>query len=113
MLLLNFYGHCSDTQFLSPSISLVILGNNTEFEKVAHLLFEKLSFDVDVRKNLFECNIRVLGGLVSADILPTDSRNRLVQGTYKNEQLILAEDLGDVFYLHFIHPLDCLMHGLT
>ena len=54
MLLLNLYGQCSDTHFLSPFISLVILGNNTEFEKVAHLLFEKLSFDVDVRKNLFE-----------------------------------------------------------
>lgn len=54
MLLLNFYGHCSDTQFLSPSISLVILGNNTEFERAVRWLSENLSFDVDVRTNLFE-----------------------------------------------------------
>ncbi|KAL6319065.1 hypothetical protein AAG906_001538 [Vitis piasezkii] len=85
--------------------SLVILGNNTEFERAVRWLSENLSFDVDVRTNLLRyliqqlhanqiCNIRVLGGLVSAHILATDSRNRLVQGTYKNELLILAEDLG-------------------
>lgn len=84
--------------------SLVILGNNTEFERAVRWLSENLSFDVDVRTNLFECNIRVLGGLVSAHILATDSRNRLVQGTYKNELLILAEDLGRRFLPAFDTP---------
>ncbi|XP_055826499.1 alpha-mannosidase I MNS5 isoform X1 [Solanum dulcamara] len=74
--------------------SLVILGNYTEFEKGIIWLSENLSFDVDARVNLFECNIRVLGGLVSAHILATDSTNRLVQGIYKNQLLDLAEDLG-------------------
>ncbi|KAH9720057.1 alpha-mannosidase I MNS5 [Citrus sinensis] len=57
--------------------SLVIMGNNTEFERAVLWLSENLSFDVDARINLFECNIRVLGGLVSAHILATDSANRI------------------------------------
>ncbi|XP_062116325.1 alpha-mannosidase I MNS5 isoform X2 [Humulus lupulus] len=70
------------------------MGNNTEFERAIIWLSENLKFNVDARINLFECNIRVLGGLVSAHILATDSTNRLVQGAYKNQLLILAEDLG-------------------
>ncbi|KAL3512938.1 hypothetical protein ACH5RR_025655 [Cinchona calisaya] len=84
--------------------SLVILGNHTEFEKGVFWLSENLTFDVDARINLFECNIRVLGGLVSAHILATDSTNRLVQGTYKNQLLDLAEDLGRRFLPAFDTP---------
>lgn len=84
--------------------SLVILGNNTEFERAVLWLSENLTFDVDARINLFECNIRVLGGLVSAHILATDSTNRLVQGTYKNQLLTLAEDLGQRFLPAFDTP---------
>ncbi|KAK1310430.1 putative alpha-mannosidase I MNS5 [Acorus calamus] len=82
--------------------SLVILGNNTEFERAVLWLSDNLSFDVDARVNLFECNIRVLGGLVSAHILATDSTSRLVQGLYKNQLLNLAEDLGQ----RFLHAFD-------
>ncbi|KAL8141970.1 hypothetical protein V2J09_015002 [Rumex salicifolius] len=74
--------------------SLLIMGNNTEFEKGVRWLSQNLSFDVDARVNLFECNIRVLGGLVSAHLLATDSRDMFSQGPYKNELLILAQDLG-------------------
>ncbi|KAM6594269.1 hypothetical protein CsatA_001972 [Cannabis sativa] len=74
--------------------SLVIMGNNTEFERAIIWLSGNLKFNVDARINLFECNIRVLGGLVSAHMLATDSTNRLVRGAYKNQLLILAEDLG-------------------
>lgn len=74
--------------------SLLILGNATEFEKGVRWLSQNLSFDVDARVNLFECNIRVLGGLVSTHLLATDSRDMFSQGPYKNELLILAEDLG-------------------
>ncbi|KAG6747024.1 hypothetical protein POTOM_049400 [Populus tomentosa] len=84
--------------------SLVILGNYTEFERAVLWLSENLTFDVDARVNLFECNIRVLGGLVSAHILATDSTNRLVQGSYKNQLLILAEDLGRRFLPAFDTP---------
>ncbi|XP_010254901.1 PREDICTED: alpha-mannosidase I MNS5-like [Nelumbo nucifera] len=84
--------------------SLVVLGNNTEFERAVLWLSENLSFDVDARISLFECNIRVLGGLVSAHILATDSSNRLVQGKYKNQLLTLAEDLGQRFLCAFDTP---------
>lgn len=84
--------------------SLVIMGNNTEFERAVLWLSENLNFDVDARINLFECNIRVLGGLVSAHILATDSANRLVQGSYKNQLLTLAEDLGRRFLPAFDTP---------
>ncbi|KAF5818299.1 putative glycoside hydrolase family 47, six-hairpin glycosidase-like superfamily [Helianthus annuus] len=84
--------------------SLVILGNNTEFEKAVMWLSENLSFDVDARINLFECNIRLLGGLVSAHILATDSTNRFIQGTYNNQLLVLAQDLGQRFLPAFNTP---------
>ncbi|KAG5536813.1 hypothetical protein RHGRI_024294 [Rhododendron griersonianum] len=84
--------------------SLVIMGNNTEFERAVLWLSDYLTFDVDARINLFECNIRVLGGLVSAHILATDSTNRLVQGNYKNQLLILADDLGRRFLPAFDTP---------
>ncbi|KAE8697674.1 hypothetical protein F3Y22_tig00110610pilonHSYRG00052 [Hibiscus syriacus] len=80
------------------------MGNNTEFERAVRWLSENLTFDVDARINLFECNIRVLGGLISAHILATDSTNRLVQGSYKNQLLNLAEDLGRRFLPAFATP---------
>ncbi|CAI9757476.1 unnamed protein product [Fraxinus pennsylvanica] len=84
--------------------SLVILGNHTEFARAVLWLSENLTFDVDARINLFECNIRVLGGLVSAHILATDSTNRLKKGTYENQLLDLAEDLGQRFLPAFDTP---------
>lgn len=84
--------------------SLVILGNNTEFERAVLWLSENLAFDVDARVNLFECNIRVLGGLLSAHLLATDSTSRLVKGAYSNQLLLLAEDLGQRFLRAFGTP---------
>ncbi|XP_020518839.1 alpha-mannosidase I MNS5 isoform X2 [Amborella trichopoda] len=81
--------------------SLVVMGNNTEFERAVLWLSENLTFDVDARISLFECNIRVLGGLVSAHLLATDSSKRLSQGKYNNELLDLANDLGRRFLWAF------------
>lgn len=74
--------------------SLAVLGNKTEFEKAVLWLGENLSFDVDVRVNLFECNIRLLGGLISAHLLALEPSHELMQGGYKNQLLLLSEDLG-------------------
>lgn len=84
--------------------SLLILGNNTEFERAVLWLSDNLIFDVDARVNLFECNIRVLGGLVSAHILATDSSSKLPDGIYNNQLLNIAEDLGRRFLLAFDTP---------
>ncbi|GAB2269884.1 Alpha-mannosidase I mns5 [Dionaea muscipula] len=84
--------------------SLVILGNYSEFEKAVRWLSHNLSFNVDARVNLFECNIRILGGLVSAHLLAIDSRSWFTQGTYNGELLGLAEDLAKRFLPAFETP---------
>nr|XP_006639581.2 PREDICTED: ER degradation-enhancing alpha-mannosidase-like protein 2 isoform X1 [Lepisosteus oculatus] len=49
--------------------TLLILGNNTEFQRVAALLQDTVDFDIDVNASVFETNIRVVGGLLSAHLL--------------------------------------------
>ena len=41
---------------------------------VCRWISENISFDLDVRVNVFETNIRLLGGLLSAHILASDPR---------------------------------------
>jgi len=53
---------------------------------------------------IIQCNIRVLGGLVSAHLLASDSSKKLFQGTYNNQLLVLAEDLGKRFLPAFNTP---------
>ncbi|KAJ7956280.1 alpha-1,2-Mannosidase [Quillaja saponaria] len=84
--------------------SLVIMGNKSEFERAVLWLSENLKFDVDARVNLFECNIRVLGGLVSAHLLATDSTKWFIHRSYNNQLLTLAEDLGKRFLPAFSTP---------
>lgn len=55
--------------------SLFILGNSLKFEKVVLWLNDNLTFDVDAQVSLFECNIRLLRGLVSSHLLTTESSN--------------------------------------
>ncbi|KAF3782420.1 putative alpha-mannosidase I [Nymphaea thermarum] len=88
------YGGSALTLIESLS-SLVVLGNYTEFERAILWLGKHIDFDVDARISLFECNIRVLGGLVSAHILATDYMDKLVQRNYNNQLLHLAVDLGE------------------
>ncbi|KAI9515693.1 ER degradation-enhancing alpha-mannosidase-like protein 2 [Dissostichus eleginoides] len=49
--------------------TLLVLGNQTEFQRVASLLQDTVDFDVDVNASVFETNIRVVGGLLSAHLL--------------------------------------------
>lgn len=56
----------------------------------------QLSFDVDVQVNVFEANIRLLGGLLSAHQMASD-RNRtpcLTPDGYDGGLLKQANDLG-------------------
>ncbi|KAL9326477.1 hypothetical protein ACSQ67_007122 [Phaseolus vulgaris] len=96
--------HGSALTLIESLSSLVIMGNSTEFERAVLWLSENLTFDVDARINLFECNIRVLGGLVSAHLLASDSSKKLFQGAYNNQLLVLAEDLGKRFLPAFNTP---------
>ena len=53
----------------------------------------QLTFDLDVRANVFEMNIRLLGGLLSAHLLAEDTKLGLMPG-YQGGLLPLALDLG-------------------
>ncbi|KAL5007551.1 hypothetical protein ScPMuIL_016357 [Solemya velum] len=48
--------------------TLIIMGNHTEFSRVANLLINKMHFDIDINASVFETNIRVVGGLLSAHL---------------------------------------------
>ena len=55
----------------------------------------QVSFDVDLKVNVFEANIRLLGGLLSAHLLASDSTLGLMRMPYAGQLLSLATDLGD------------------
>lgn len=49
--------------------TLAIMGNNTEFQRVVELLTAKENFDANINVSVFETNIRIIGGLLSAHLL--------------------------------------------
>lgn len=59
------------------------------------LLMLQLTFDLDVRANAFEMNIRLLGGLLSAHLLAEDTKLGVMPGGYDGGLLDLAADLGE------------------
>ena len=62
-------------------------------------------FDIDIRVHVFETNIRLLGGLLSAHSLSTHPKWKTLffakhaQFNYNNEFLILAQDLGELIFI--------------
>ncbi|DBB06862.1 TPA: hypothetical protein ACH3X3_009521 [Trebouxia sp. C0006] len=75
--------------------TLAVIGNQSEFEKGVWWLAHEVSFDVDLKVNVFEANIRLLGGLLSAHLLASDSTLGLMRMPYDGQLLSLATDLGD------------------
>jgi len=73
--------------------TLAVLGDAAEFAAGVGLLERHLCFDQDVRVNVFEANIRLLGGLLSAHVLASDTDIALMPN-YNGSLLVLAEDLG-------------------
>ncbi|KAL0280067.1 UNVERIFIED_CONTAM: hypothetical protein PYX00_001470 [Menopon gallinae] len=75
--------------------TLAILGDLEEFESAIKLVIKDVSFDQDVIVSVFETNIRVLGGLLSAHILAEYFQQRAgVMQWYRAELLSMAKDLG-------------------
>lgn len=62
--------------------TFTLMGLKTEADEAKELIFSNLNFDIDIDVQLFEINIRLLGGLLSAYELDGDKRF-----------LTLAEDL--------------------
>lgn len=83
---------------LIESIStLAVLGNSSEFSKAVRWASENLSFKLDVRVNVFEANIRVVGGLISAHLLAIDESLSLMDDNgepYDGALLHLATDMA-------------------
>ena len=63
----------------APS-TLAVLGNRTEFARNVRWMERNLDFDIDVRVNAFECNIRVLAGLLSAHVIALGDGGRAGEG---------------------------------
>lgn len=49
--------------------TLAIIGNNTEFIRAVELVLQNVKVDANVNVSVFETNIRVVGGLLSAHML--------------------------------------------
>lgn len=73
--------------------TMLLMGLNEEAEEAKDLIFERLSFDHDMMVQVFEVNIRLLGGLLSAYQMDGDPRF-----------LELAEDLGNRLLPAFDSP---------
>uniref|UniRef100_A0A0K0EUE4 alpha-1,2-Mannosidase n=1 Tax=Strongyloides venezuelensis TaxID=75913 RepID=A0A0K0EUE4_STRVS len=76
--------------------TLIVLKEFDEFEKAVRFVIDTVQFDSDLDVSVFETNIRMVGGLISAhlmaNILKNHDPNRLTW--YKGELLDMAEKLG-------------------
>jgi ER degradation enhancer, mannosidase alpha-like 2 len=81
---MNWYGVSFVMTPLDAFDTFILMGMKNEAKEAKDLVFSKLNFDVDVEIQLFEINIRLLGGLLSAYELDGDPRF-----------LALAKDLGN------------------
>jgi len=71
--------------------SLLVFNRTEDFIRYSEYVIEHVTFDRDVVVSLFEVNIRVLGGLLSAHVL---QRKLGLMQEYEDGLLGLAEDLG-------------------
>ncbi|XP_045465028.1 ER degradation-enhancing alpha-mannosidase-like protein 3 [Harmonia axyridis] len=75
--------------------TLVLLGDLSEFERAVKLIIKDVSFDNDIVVSVFETNIRVLGGLLSAHILAYYLQEKAdIMLWYNGELLEMAKDIG-------------------
>ncbi|XP_055639386.1 ER degradation-enhancing alpha-mannosidase-like protein 3 [Toxorhynchites rutilus septentrionalis] len=75
--------------------TLVILGDLEEFERAVKLVIKDVQFDNDIIVSVFETNIRMIGGLLSAHILSEYIQKQAdVMTWYRGELLEMAKDLG-------------------
>lgn len=87
--------------------TLVMMGDIPEFDVALKRIINDLNFDMNIVVSVFETNIRMLGGLLSAHILAksiqnqtdhsirhVDSASRHTLDWYDSELLDLAENLG-------------------
>lgn len=75
--------------------TLAIMGNYTEFNRVYQLIAKRKDFDANINVSVFETNIRIVGGLLSAHLLARKAGVALEQGWPCTGPLLrLAEDVA-------------------
>ena len=75
--------------------TLAIMGNYTEFRRVYNLLAKRDTFDANINVSVFETNIRIVGGLLSAHLLARKAGVPLEEGWPCSGPLLrLAEDVA-------------------
>jgi len=74
--------------------TLALMGNYSEFWRAVKLVQEHVSFDVNSTVQVFEANIRMLGGLISAHLIAKDPDFGMQNDDYDDELLWLARDLA-------------------
>lgn len=75
--------------------TLAVMGNFTEFRRVVQILTKKQNFDANINVSVFETNIRIVGGLLSAHLMSHRAGVELEPGWPCNGPLLrLAEDVA-------------------
>merc|ERR1719193_599044 len=76
--------------------TLAVMGNNTEFARVYQLVSERDNFDANINVSVFETNIRIVGGLLSAHLMAKRAGVPLEEGwPCVGPLLRLAEDAAE------------------
>lgn len=85
--------------------TLAVMGNFTEFRRVAEIIGARVSFEANINVSVFETNIRVVGGLLSAHLLSRKAGIKLEPGWPCNGPLLrLAEDMAKRLIAAFDTP---------
>uniref|UniRef100_A0A8R1E2X4 alpha-1,2-Mannosidase n=1 Tax=Caenorhabditis japonica TaxID=281687 RepID=A0A8R1E2X4_CAEJA len=77
--------------------SFVVFGDSDEFKRAVKLVINTVSFEKNTTVQVFESTIRVLGSLLAAHMIASDSSNRygpFYMPEYGGELLTLAHDLA-------------------
>ncbi|KAI8048341.1 glycoside hydrolase [Gilbertella persicaria] len=100
--------------------TLAIMGTQEQFEEAVQRVIQTVSFSQDNKVQVFELNIRALGGLLSAHLLATDPTFHHTIPGYQNELLDMAKDLADRLMPAFQstktgipYPRVHLLHGVS
>ncbi|KAG5343922.1 EDEM2 protein, partial [Acromyrmex charruanus] len=85
--------------------TLAVMGNFSEFRRVAELIGTRTNFEANINVSVFETNIRVVGGLLSAHLLSRRAGVKLEPGWPCNGPLLrLAEDMAKRLIAAFDTP---------
>ncbi|XP_066992134.1 ER degradation-enhancing alpha-mannosidase-like protein 2 [Anabrus simplex] len=75
--------------------TLAVMGNYTEFQRVVDIITTHANFDANINVSVFETNIRIIGGLLSAHLLSYRAGVAVEPGWPCNGPLLqLAEDVA-------------------